>query len=843
MADITLSNYWDNQQLAVVANAPMSEYATLVVGGVHYNQWKTVRVKMEVGQAWQEFQFSVAEPIDVHSDFGDWRIQVGDQCQIMLGGVTVIDGTVEVREGAYDANNHGVMFFGRSIGSHAADGSVHMREGNQTITGTFTDIVSKALQGTCVSLLAPGDDGTVFPNFSINFGETPWHVAERLARFIPGLRVTDTGFGTWVAQRAENVESGGAIFVEGQNILEARATIDITRRFSFFDVRGQRANQQDESPSSTNEVEGYCSDPTVEGCRWMCISAEEPSTEKMAFGRAQHELAYNAQEIVHADVKVYGWFASPGTLFNIRKQYGIYSPMLNLNRTLWSRVVTFEQNEGGTFTTIELCTPESLTGLLDVECAVWSGDQRCVARGVFRPGQNANSDATERSVYATGPGVTDARAGAHGRAAEHDYNHEQYRIVMRASGRSTGNRAMSMLMRGLHNVVDDSKLMQQGGISGLASEGMKQIERLQNYAMSSIPLPPNSGGGAGSDPGSSDGWGAEHIMSFMGGNRSHGLMMGVDDRRNRPRDMKPGESYQYDDQGMGTLIRRGATYMMGGGYGQGAAQRFASMRHVMKTKPGFPGQGGGGGASVPGTAEVLTPSGFRPIESLQMGDEVISYNEGQCENEPDTVIGRHQMLVSKPLFEIKYEGGSVRCTHDHMVWVNSRRSYVAADKLFFSDQVLVDGQSAAIISVKPLPAAEQVVFDITTKKHSNFYARDGGEGAPMLVHNQNGSGGGSGGSGDYQHEGASATSELQTQNGNLIGTAKTIVKHYIGDFAHQVAEDHVSFTKGKTAVWIDKDGNIYSTKPIQQKPYPYEDKGQTMSGSSGSSGSSGGGGS
>jgi hypothetical protein len=315
-------------------------------------------------------------------------------------------------------------------------------------------------------------------------------------------------------------------------------------------------------------------------------------------------------------------------------------------------------------------------------------------------------------------------------------------------------------------------------------------------------------------------------------------MMGVDDRRNRPRDMQPGESFQYDDQGMGTLVRRAATYILGGGYGQGASNRFASMRHVMKTKPGFPGQGGSGGASLPGSAEVLTPSGFKPIESLQMGDEVVSYNEGQCKNEPDVVIGRHMMLVSKPLFEIKYEGGCVRCTHDHWVWSANRRSYVAADKLFFSDQVLVDGQNTAIISVKPLPASEQVVYDITTKKHSNFYAREGSDGAPMLVHNQNGSGGGTGGSGSYQHEGASATSDFQAQNGNLIGTAQTIIKHYIGDFHHVVAQDHVGFVKKDVALWIDKDGNIKSTKPIIQAPYPYQDQGQAMSGGSGGGGGS-----
>jgi hypothetical protein len=80
--------------------------------------------------------------------------------------------------------------------------------------------------------------------------------------------------------------------------------------------------------------------------------------------------------------------------------------------------------------------------------------------------------------------------------------------------------------------------------------------------------------------------------------------MAVDDRRHRPRGLKPGESFQYDDQGMGTYIKRAATFVIGGGKGDGAAQRFASLRHVMKQQQPFPqmGQqqqanGSGGGSS------------------------------------------------------------------------------------------------------------------------------------------------------------------------------------------------------------------------------------------------------
>ena len=264
-----------------------------------------------------------------------------------------------------------------------------------------------------------------------------------------------------------------------------------------------------------------------------------------------------------------------------------------------------------------------------------------------------------------------------------------------------------MFVRGLAGAADDSKMMQQMGMSGLAGEAMQQIERIHNYGFSSVHLPANEGGEqGGSDPLSAAGWGAEHIMAFMGGNRSHGLSLGVDDRRHRPRGLQPGESFQYDDQGQGTYIKRGGTFMIGGGQNQ---QAFASVRHVTKQKQPFPQSGGGG------------------------------------------------------------SGGS------------------------------------------------------------------GGGGGGS-------SGGGQSQQSQYNHEGDSPSSELQTQDGKFIGTAQNLVRHYIGDFAHNVANDHVSLTKGNTALWIDKDGNIYSSKPIQTKPYPYQDQGQVMQPQSGGGGGGGGGG-
>ena len=372
---------------------PPEEIAALIVDGKEYRNWKSVRVNLEHGRAYQEFQFTAAEPVDIHS--GDaltgWRIRPGMDCEVLLGGVSVIKGKIEIREGAYNDKEHGVMFYGRSWGATGSDSSVRKEVADQK-SGTYTSIVSAALAGTGVNLSAPGDNGVVHPNFSISKGETPWMVSERLARFIAGLRVSDDGFGTWHAVRVNNLQPGNYTFLEGNNILEARGTIDVTHRAGIVESIGNPVVDDSVSSQGARELFSKAVDGTVEPSRYVLAVVEEPATQALVDARARQELAFRMEAIVHATVTVYGWFERPGSLFGIYRQYHITSPMLGLDRRLWSRVVTFEQSDAkGTTTTVELCTPESLTGLIeDPEISAstnWAGQGALTNNLEFRPGE------------------------------------------------------------------------------------------------------------------------------------------------------------------------------------------------------------------------------------------------------------------------------------------------------------------------------------------------------------------------------------------------------------------------------------------------------------------------
>ena len=88
--------------------------------------------------------------------------------------------------------------------------------------------------------------------------------------------------------------------------------------------------------------------------------------------------------------------------------------------------------------------------------------------------------------------------------------------------------------RGVVGRVDDGKKMQALQLALLADEAQDGVERFQQYGFTGVPLA-----------------GAEALVVFLGGNRDHGIVLAVDDRRYRIKGLEDGEValYTHEDQG------------------------------------------------------------------------------------------------------------------------------------------------------------------------------------------------------------------------------------------------------------------------------------------------------
>lgn len=91
----------------------------------------------------------------------------------------------------------------------------------------------------------------------------------------------------------------------------------------------------------------------------------------------------------------------------------------------------------------------------------------------------------------------------------------------------------------VESLKDDGGL-QLMKLNVLAGENPNDVERFQNYGFTSSPKP-----------------GAEAVVIFQGGNREHGLIIAVDDRRFRLKALAEGEVAIYTDEGDKIHFKRG----------------------------------------------------------------------------------------------------------------------------------------------------------------------------------------------------------------------------------------------------------------------------------------------
>lgn len=118
--------------------------------------------------------------------------------------------------------------------------------------------------------------------------------------------------------------------------------------------------------------------------------------------------------------------------------------------------------------------------------------------------------------------------------------------------RQSGDRHGNALGRATVETTDDTFPMQRIQSNNFSKEAMDDIEHVHPYGFSANPQKPDMLGGVKRA--------AEAFLSYIGGNRSHGVVMATGDRRFRLFKLKPGEVGLHDDQGHQVHITRDGVF-------------------------------------------------------------------------------------------------------------------------------------------------------------------------------------------------------------------------------------------------------------------------------------------
>ncbi len=120
--------------------------------------------------------------------------------------------------------------------------------------------------------------------------------------------------------------------------------------------------------------------------------------------------------------------------------------------------------------------------------------------------------------------------------------------------RPLATRVANSVARAVVQLVDDGRKLQLVQLGVLADETIDGAEHHQPYGFTSVPLP-----------------GAEAVVVFPNGDRSHPLAISVSDRRHRPTGGQPGEVTVYNSNGARVILKADGTIEVRSASGSAAA--------------------------------------------------------------------------------------------------------------------------------------------------------------------------------------------------------------------------------------------------------------------------------
>jgi len=214
--------------------------------------------------------------------------------------------------------------------------------------------------------------------------------------------------------------------------------------------------------------------------------------------------------------------------------------------------------------------------------------------------------------------------------------------------------------------------------------------------------------------------------------------------------------------------------------------------------------------SFPGGTLVLMADGsYEPIEHVQPGDFVLSFDFDASIWEPQVVVDQWSAIDDGQIATVTLDDGSqVAATDGHLFWVDSIAAWVELEDIHVGDELLTPSGVAVVQQVTEAPASATVVYELTVAENHNFAVNTGT--TDVLVHNRcRNNGGGDGGDGDgdsdFTQNEETGVVTYESEYGDIEGVAldgnrqPTVIK--TGDFELILMED------GSLTV-IDGNGNI-----------------------------------
>jgi prophage tail gpP-like protein len=347
---------------------PSTDVLTLFVGGKALSGWQTVSITCGIEIMPTSFAISLTELYPTEAT--EAVIQPGQSCVLKIGDDVILTGYIDRYRSTVSATGHTVIASGRGKCQDLVDCSAGIKP-----DGSFAMQINAATALQLASdLSAPFEitaslvgltNGNPIPRFMINFGETPFEIIDRIARYSAVLAYEGTDGNLILSSVGTSTMASG--FTVPGSVEESDVSYAMDQRFSDYYVLWNSIDPTMQIPSGVAVANGnlaaHVNDQTMPRFRPRAMVSEQmQSGQSLGQQRAAWEMNRRNGRAQAVRLTCDSWRDTGGTLWNPNALAPVDIPISKLSGQTWLiSEVTFRRDEQGTHADITLMPPAAFT--------------------------------------------------------------------------------------------------------------------------------------------------------------------------------------------------------------------------------------------------------------------------------------------------------------------------------------------------------------------------------------------------------------------------------------------------------------------------------------------------
>lgn len=331
----------------------MSDIISIEVDGQEYSGWTELSMRRSIEALCGSFEFSSMNRWAINGE--RWELFPGSECRIRIGDEELAHAYIDGVSVDISGDNHILKVSGRDKTADLVDCSAPSSPSSYRNMDLLT--LAKELCRPFGISVSASSAGPKFSVFRVQSGETVFEALNKAAKR-RAMLLTTGRVGNLVITNTGSTRAHDSLVI-GDNVLRATGIYDYANRYGAYMIKSADRTVGKGWNAQTISIFAEATDDDIFRHRPLIIRGDGVQTTKDAQNQVRWEAWMRAAKAVRASAVVRGMRQSNGSLWEVNTLVWVDFPQMLIAGDMLISSIEYQQNSGGTLTTMELTRPDA----------------------------------------------------------------------------------------------------------------------------------------------------------------------------------------------------------------------------------------------------------------------------------------------------------------------------------------------------------------------------------------------------------------------------------------------------------------------------------------------------